>query len=371
MIPRVSYLWDDLVGVDLLWGVQGSPLGVRRERELERRLWLRATPGDRGFRLGHPDDVAIYGAVQASRPGRPQRFEGEDLAAFLQGRPTGDVVVAARQVGLEAAVVRGLGVAGIVADQPPRSLPDRAGDLAWRSLRPKRLRGVVVSGTPRLGRAITRARFADREFVAGYGVFLPRAISESLVTGALDAIGDEPRPVVIDVGTGCGPVAISIAGADPRARVIGVDTSVRALAWARINRPLSMVRRVRFRRGSLLASVPADLHGRVTAITANVPYVPPSLWGTGWTSRRGTVVGAGEDGLDLYRTLVRQARRFLVPGGRLVFQLARMQWGPFREELEALGYRPGEEISGMPGDVVVWATWLGGDAGDRSDRAAR
>jgi methylase of polypeptide subunit release factors len=356
-IPKVSYLWDDLVGVDLLWAIQGAPFAILPARRLERRLWARAE-GD-GVRLASTQDVMIVAAVQASRPGRPQKYEAEDLAAFAEGKSLDGLLEAAADVGLAPAVIRGLGQAGIRTTAPRRTVAWTVADVAWRGLRPRRLRGVLLTGTPRLGRAITRSRFAGTDLLSGYGVFIPRSMSEGLTAGALEAVQERQRPLVVDVGTGCGAVALAIAAGHPRVRVHAIDTSRRALRWARINRPLSLLRRVRYHRGSLLNPLPRRLRGRVAAISANVPYVPPDLWGGGWTSSRGTVVGSGEDGLGLYRLLVRQARVFLEPGGRLVLQIGRQQWDTFRGELEELGYRPGEELGGTAGDLVASVTWAG------------
>ena len=357
-IPKVSYLWDDLVGVDLLWGIQGAPVALLPTRRLEQRIW--ASAEGEPFRLASAEDLMIVGAIQASRPGRPQKYEAEDLAVFAAGKPLDGVLDAAAELGLEPAVARGLREAGISVPAPRRSVSWSAGHLAWRGLHPRRLRGLVLTGTPRLGRAITRSRFSGIELLSGYGVFIPRSMSEGLVAGVLDAVREQRRPIVLDVGTGCGAVALAIAARHPGARVLGLDTSMRALSWARINRPLPQFRRVRFRRGSLLEPVPDRFRGRVSAISANVPYVPPALWGSGWTSARGTVVGEDDDGLGLYRRLVRQARVFLEPGGRLALQIGREQWeGTFRRELEELGFRPEAVLGGTAGDLVASVTWEG------------
>jgi methylase of polypeptide subunit release factors len=358
-IPKVSYLWTDLVGVDVLWGVPGAPLALRRARRLERRLWERSELGELGLRLAHPDDLLVFAAVQVARPGRPQKYDADDLRSFAtqRGADPEAILASAAEVGLRDAAARGLRIAGLTRDEPSRRAVWRVADVGWRRLRPRRFRGLLFTGTARLGRAITRSRFAGSEFLSGYGVFLPREISESIALAAAEAVSGRPRPVVLDVGTGCGAVALTVARLVPGVEVHATDTSLRAVWWGRRNRPVRWRRRVRFHRGSLLDPVPDRLRGRVDAIAANVPYVPERLWGKGWTSRRGTVVGSDDDGLGLYRSLMRDARDFLRPGGSVVFQVGREQWGTLGSEMRALGYELGEEIAGGRGDVVAWARW--------------
>ena len=88
-------------------------------------------------------------------------------------------------------------------------------------------------------------------------------------------------------------------------------------------------------------------------MTANVPYVPLEQWQDGWRGRESQVVGPDADGLGLYRRLVRDARRFLVPGGHLLLQLGGGHWESFHEELRTLGYHPGGVLQRWGSDLAV------------------
>jgi release factor glutamine methyltransferase len=99
--------------------------------------------------------------------------------------------------------------------------------------------------------------------------------------------------------------------------------------------------------------------GKVAVVVANAPYVPPPLAdGVERAFPEGSAIGRGKDGLDLVRELAATARKFLMPGGSLVLQLADFQWVGFDTELVALGYG-GPELQHQAIDApvagrVVW-----------------
>jgi release factor glutamine methyltransferase len=171
------------------------------------------------------------------------------------------------------------------------------------------------------------------------GVFVPAATTEHLVHAAIHAASAFTRPTIVDVGTGCGAVALAVANALPRASVIATEVSKLALRAARANRTRLRLRKVRFLYGSLLTPLPRRLKGKVSVVVANVPYVPPPLADSVERAfPEGSAIGRGKDGLDLVRELAEEARKFLMPSGSLVLQLADFQWVAFGAELLALGY---------------------------------
>ena len=169
-----------------------------------------------------------------------------------------------------------------------------------------------------------RREFMGLEFRVHRHVLIPRPATELLVERALAHLAvDGAGRRVVDVGTGSGAVAISLAAARPALQVVAVDVSPAALAVARANARRVLgprQQRVRFRAGDLLA--PVDGHADV--IVANLPYVPASELTTLPAPVRdfepALALDGGPDGLDLYRTLLRQAPAKLKPGGALLME---------------------------------------------------
>jgi release factor glutamine methyltransferase len=153
-------------------------------------------------------------------------------------------------------------------------------------------------------------------------VLVPRPETEMLVEWSL-ALVPSPR-LVIDVGTGSGCIACSIATERPAARVVAVDSSPAAAAVARANvDALAVGDRVRVVVGDLLApldAVDADL------IVANLPYIPttmlPTLSPEVAQHEPATALDGGDDGLVLIRRLIATAGGRLSAGGALVLETA-------------------------------------------------
>jgi release factor glutamine methyltransferase len=185
---------------------------------------------------------------------------------------------------------------------------------------------------------VTRCRFDDLELLAGPGTFLPRRVSERLVSAAAARVTGVERPLLVDVGTGCGAVALALARRHPRAQVLGLDLDAGALTWARRNARRLGSPHVDFAAGSLLDPLPASWRGRVSLVFANVPCVPPDACEASLDAPARAYVGGGRDGLGLQRRLAEEARDVLGPGGWLLIQLSPPQWVPYRETLDRLGF---------------------------------
>jgi release factor glutamine methyltransferase len=164
--------------------------------------------------------------------------------------------------------------------------------------------------------------FVDRR------VLIPRPETEVVVDVALEALQGRAAPTVVDLGTGSGAIALSIAVESDDASVWATDTSADAIAVARAN--LAGIgraaTRVRLLEGSWFAPLPPLLEGRIDLVVSNPPYVaerevpdlPPEV--AHWEPRAALVAGA--TGLEDLRTIVAEARRWLAPGGVLVAEIA-------------------------------------------------
>jgi release factor glutamine methyltransferase len=118
--------------------------------------------------------------------------------------------------------------------------------------------------------------FWKHEFLVTPAVLIPRPETELLVETSLELLKDVERPLVADVGTGSGCIALSIAAERPDAEVHATDISEAALEVARENaRRLGLEGRVRFHHGNLLEPL-SGLEVRVHLVVSNPPYVDPA-----------------------------------------------------------------------------------------------
>jgi release factor glutamine methyltransferase len=117
--------------------------------------------------------------------------------------------------------------------------------------------------------------FWKHDFLVTRDVLIPRPETELLVETSLVRLRDVARPVIVDVGTGSGCIALSLACERPTAEIHATEISGPALAVARENaRRIGMEGRVSFHLGDLLDPV-ASLAGSVDLVVSNPPYVDP------------------------------------------------------------------------------------------------
>jgi release factor glutamine methyltransferase len=180
----------------------------------------------------------------------------------------------------------------------------------------ERVRGLarrLADGEP-FAYMVGRVGFFRREFFVDSRVLIPRPETEHLVEAAIAHLRERERPRVLDLGTGSGAIACTIAVELPKARVDAVDISDDALDVARINaRALGV--QVEFRRSDLFAALGET---RYDAIVANLPYVPEGQGDENLRFEPALALYAGADGLDLYRRCFAAAPAHLAPGGLLL-----------------------------------------------------
>jgi release factor glutamine methyltransferase len=187
-----------------------------------------------------------------------------------------------------------------------------------------------------------RKEFYGLDFAVDSSVLVPRPETELLVELALQ----KGFRSLVDLGTGCGAIAIAAKKQRPDARVVAVEASPAALALARRN-AASLQAAVDFRHGCWcepLAGESFDL------ILANPPYVAagdPHLRDLGFEPREALV--AGENGLEDLRVIVQSARPHLLPGGWLLLEHGQGQDVQVRALLGAAGF----------GEVASWPDLAG------------
>ena len=196
------------------------------------------------------------------------------------------------------------------------------------------------------------------------GVLIPRPETEILVDAALEGVDaaaerSDAAPVrVLEVGTGTGCVALSIASERPGTLVTATDLSERAVALALRNREaLGLDETVDVIECDLASGVDPELMGTFSVLVSNPPYIPTRVLREEVPAEVADfepdlALDGGEDGLDVYRRLLELAPRALAPGGMLAVELfegaldhaaelAREQGGWSRVEVrEDLTHRP-------------------------------
>lgn len=160
---------------------------------------------------------------------------------------------------------------------------------------------------------------------------IPRPETEQVAGAALwelNRLGVD-APVVVDLGTGTGAIALAIAVEHPSAWVLGVEASADALELAMENRDrLGLgVKRVALARGSWFSRLPDDLRGVIDLIVTNPPYVATcdDLDDIVRDFEPHDALFAGDDGLDDLRHIIAEAPGWLTPGGVLVAEIGATQ----------------------------------------------
>jgi release factor glutamine methyltransferase len=168
--------------------------------------------------------------------------------------------------------------------------------------------------------------FMGLAFAVDERVMIPRPETELLVEYAAARLRDRAEPLLADVGTGSGCVAVSLACLLPAARVYATDVSAGALEVAGANAARhGVAQRVVLVQGDLLAALPDVVRGRLDAVLSNPPYVPAAqAHGLPREIRdfepQGAIV-APDDGTGFHRQLVATSPEWLAPGGVLALEV--------------------------------------------------
>jgi release factor glutamine methyltransferase len=213
--------------------------------------------------------------------------------------------------------------------------------------------------------------FYGRPFQVTRAVLIPRPETEEVVEQALmelrasssskslDSGPPSSKRLVIDIGTGSGCLAVTLALEWPGARIVATDISTEALEVARSNAEALGAERLEFHHVDDVSFVPADLPP-ADLVVSNPPYVPER----DRASLAPDVAGfeppgalfAGPDGLDVIRRLVPAACRALKPGGSLVMEMGAGQKDAIVEIAESAGFgvvRIHADLQGIPRVLVA------------------
>jgi release factor glutamine methyltransferase len=205
-----------------------------------------------------------------------------------------------------------------------------------------------AAGEP-LQHLLGTVEFHGRSFLCDARALVPRPETEHLVELLLALPLPSPPARILDVGAGCGVIALTLAAEWPEAAIDAIDISPDALALAAENAArLGLAARVTFLRSDLFSGVSAQY----ALIVANLPYIPAAEIPTLSREVRRDPLAAldgGPDGLAVIRAFLDQARPHLLPGGAVALEIGAGQAEMLMEHLRLLGYK----------DVRVTADYAG------------
>jgi release factor glutamine methyltransferase len=199
---------------------------------------------------------------------------------------------------------------------PDRELTEEEESSYWQSIR-RRAAGEPVQYI------IGQQEFYGLNFYVTPAVLIPRPETEHLVESVLEAMPRDKFLQILDVGTGSGILAVTLALHLPHTKITAVDISADAIAVARRNAEAhNVANRIRFIESDLLAALPTELFD---AIVSNPPYIPESDRSSLHPQVRdhepATALFAGSEGLDIYRRLIPQAHAALKSNGLLALEI--------------------------------------------------
>ncbi len=188
--------------------------------------------------------------------------------------------------------------------------------------------------------------FWGLDFLVTPDVLIPRPETEHVVETVLQ-LRREPQPRIVDVGTGSGCIAISLAKEIPQARIFAVDNSKQALQVAARNaESLGVCERVEFRLGDLLSPFSLDeFTSAFDFVVSNPPYVPRAERVSLQAEVKNheplsALHSPDKEPFEIYRRLIGQALPRLCPGGYLVMEMGAGQEDGIRSLFKSDGWGP-------------------------------
>ena len=208
-----------------------------------------------------------------------------------------------------------------------------------------------------------KAGFFGRDFRVDHRVLIPRPETELLCEKAIEALtavrAARPQPFVLDLCTGSGAIGVTLALECPFAQVSACDLSPEALSLARQNAQ-DLGAAVDLKQGNLFEAVTGR---RFDMIISNPPYIPQKeLAGLQEEVRREPqmALDGGEDGLDFYRRIAKEAPEYLNSDGWLLLEIGDGQGEAVKKMLLKQGF---QRVTVFPDDQglerMVTARWPG------------
>ena len=263
-------------------------------------------------------------------------------------------VAALKEAGIESPALDAAVLLGhVLGESPSVVLMDKGATLAaseaaqYSALVQKRCGRATVS------RLVGSREFYSREFYVNEDVLDPRPETEVLVEEAIRFLeGLEGNPTVLDIGTGSGAIAVTVAAQIPKARITATDISMTALAVAMRNAERHAVQgQVNFIQADLLDGLREE--GSFHAILSNPPYISSTEFeNLPEDVRRGDpkiALVSGPRGTEYYPSLIANSMELLCPGGWLMVEVGTGQCGIVAGIFEHAGFAKVQTVNDLAG----------------------
>lgn len=217
-----------------------------------------------------------------------------------------------------------------------------------------------INGEP-IAYIVGYQEFWSLNFKVSPATLIPRADTETLVEAVLENITiDDAKG--IDLGTGTGAIALSLAAEMPKWSLLGIDYSDDAVSLAKENQQSLSINNARFIQSSWLTNVDDSWLGQCDFIVSNPPYIDkndPHLSQGDVRFEPASALIADNNGLQDYIDIISSAKSFLKPNAYLLFEHGFEQTHAVSELLEGHGYFNIKTIKDLSGnDRVTFAQYL-------------
>jgi release factor glutamine methyltransferase len=203
--------------------------------------------------------------------------------------------------------------------------------------------------------------FYSRSFIVTPDVLIPRPETEILVEEALGIVRSIPSPLVVDIGTGSGCIAVTIGCECENTRIFATDISIEALIVARENAKRYRVdERISFIRADFLSCFKEE---SFDVVLSNPPYIAesnfPDLQPDVRDFEPKSALLGGEDGLDCTRKIIFQTKEVLKNGGWCIIEIGIGQSEKVAETFEDAGFQDISIVKDLAGiERVVKGRWI-------------
>lgn len=230
---------------------------------------------------------------------------------------------------------------------PERELNEQE-QLEFNALLQRRIQGEPIAYL------IGHKEFWSLDFMVTPDVLIPRSDTELLVEIALEMSATKKNLRVLDLGTGSGAIALSIASEMPDALVIATDVAAEALNIAKLNAKYNHITNVEFALGNWFEAIDNDHSAKFNMILSNPPYIAdfdPHLSCGDLRFEPSRALVSGTVGMDALNIIISQSEKYLLPDGVLIVEHGYDQEALVTEAFIAAGFSDVtcyKDLAGIP-----------------------